>query len=134
MLLLVAMLGACTKREDLSDRIARETQRDLELSRIRLDPASCLGGGDGMVYVALGDVVVRVPYSKDHPVGRHPVYTGADKLPIPPMPDAPEGCTEHPARALALHLWSVAAQSQDHVAAPLRAITVFRSSGRPHMQ
>lgn len=135
-LLLVATLGACTreKPEDLSDRTARETKRDQELSQIRLDPASCPGGGDGMVYVALGDVVVRVPYSKDHPVRRGPVYAGADKLPIPPMPDAPEGCKEHPARALALHLSFLVEQTPDHVAAPLRAISVYRSDGRAHMQ
>jgi hypothetical protein len=88
-LLLVATLDGCTrdKPEDLSDRVARQTQRNLELSQIRLDPKQCPGGGDGMVYVALGDVVVRVPYSKDHPVERYPIYSGADRLPTPPMPD-----------------------------------------------
>lgn len=135
LLLLVAMLGACTRDQpqDLSDRIARQTQRDLELGQIHLDPASCPGGGDGMLYVALGDVVVRVP-NHSAPTMRSPVYSGADKLPIPPTPEAPEGCKEHPARAQALHLSFLVAQSQDHVAAPLQAISLFRSDGRPHMQ
>jgi hypothetical protein len=129
LLLLVATLGACTrdKPEDLSDRVARETQRNRELGQIRLDPASCPGGSDGMLYVALGDLVIRVP-NFSAPSMRSPVYTGADKLPVPPMPDAPEGCKEHAARAQALHLSSLVAQSQDHVAAPLRAIGLFRTS------
>ena len=87
-----------------------------------------------MVYVALGDVVVRVPYSKDHPVRRTPVYAGADELPIPPLPDAPEGCKEHPARAQALHLPFRVAQSPDHLAAPSLEISMFRSSGRARTQ
>lgn len=126
LLLLVASLGACAKDEpeDTSDRIQREVQRDRELGQIRLDPASCPGGGDGMLYVALGDLVVRVP-NFSAPSMRSPVYSGADTLPTPPMPDAPEGCKEHPARAQALHLSSLVAQSQEHVAAPLTAISVF---------
>jgi len=139
LLLLVAALGAGTRgeQEDLSDRVARQTQRDLELSQIRLDPTDCPGGGDGMVYVALRDVVVRVPYSKDHPVGRNPIDSGAGRLTTPPMPDAPEGCKEHPAPAQALHLsrqLQMIAQSEGHVAPPLKSLSMFRSDGRAHMQ
>ena len=127
MLVLIATLGACTKPEDPSDRTARETQRDRELGQIRLDPASCPGGGDGMLYVALGEVVIRVP-NFSAPTMRSPVYTGADELPVPPMPDAPEGCREHPARAQALHLSFLVAAIPDHVAAPLRAISLYTTS------
>ncbi|GFE82770.1 hypothetical protein GCM10011487_47700 [Steroidobacter agaridevorans] len=133
MLVLIATLGACTKPEDPSDRTARETQRNLELSQIRLDPARCPGGGDGMLYVALGELVMRVP-NFSAPGLRGPVYSGAEKLPRPPMPDAPEGCKQHPARAQVLHLSLLVAQSPDHIAAPLRAIGVYRSDGRAHMQ
>lgn len=131
LLLLAATLAACTRGEpeDTSDRIERQAQLDQELSQIRVNPADCPGGDDAMVYVDLGDAVVRVPYSKDHPVIRGLVYAGADELPAPPMPDALEGCKEHPAPAQALHLSSLQletiAQSQGDSAAPLTAISLF---------
>lgn len=125
---LVVMLGGCSKREDLSDRVARQIERDRELGQIHLDPARCPGGGDGMLYVALGDLVLRVP-NFSMPTMREPVYTGAEKLPTPPDLDAPEGCREHPARAQALHLSALLAQHPELIDAPVTTISVFSIDG-----
>lgn len=135
LLLLLATPGACTRESPrgVPGGIQQQRERDRELSQIRLDPATCPDGGDGMLYVALGDVVVRVRHFSA-PIMRNPVYSSADELPVARMPDAPEGCKEHPARAQAFHLTFLVAQSEDHIARPLRAISLLRADERVYMQ
>ena len=70
--------------------------------KLRFDPGRC-EDNDGLAYVSLGSVVVRVPYDGE-PVSRNMASEASRDLPAPPRRDAPEGCRGRPSPAIELNL------------------------------
>lgn len=133
------LLTACQGEErDLSREYERQMAIDAVRERVVLDSSACPAGGEGHVYVALGDVVVRVPLTTE-PVSRSPLYSNEELLPAPPVPSAPEGCREHPARAQGLHLVRYQdfffTKADRFPGLPLVEISVgWMTNGRSHLQ
>lgn len=121
------MVAAACQRQDLSSSLQARTDAVSREEQLDLAPGRCARGGDASIYVSLGDVVLGVPRT-DTPVARYPAHADVDKLPVPPTPNAPEGCREHPSPAQVLHLTryqaGFLAQAFPEDDAPLASINV----------
>lgn len=82
---------------------APETSEPLPHSEsLRFDPERC-EDNDGYAYIALGRVVVRVPYDRG-PLARYLASETRHQLPVPPDRASPEGCRGRPSPAIELNL------------------------------
>lgn len=79
---------------------------------LSFDPATCTRDPQGMVHFAVNRRVFRQPAaSLRQVVGRSPEVM--NRLPVPPKPDEPEGCPDHPIQGLAFSLWPFSALPSD---------------------
>jgi hypothetical protein len=108
----LVVAGCERQKPDPSARIEQLEKLDLDRSQVRMDPGLCPDGGDGHVYFALGQQVVRVPNAGVIHVGRD--LDPKIAMWIPPNPAAQEGCRDNPLKVQILHL----AQHQQAILPP----------------
>jgi hypothetical protein len=105
------LMNACRPEgQDMSKTVDAQSKEDARRERVALDPRQCPGGGDGNIYIALGETVFRIPATYGL-VMISPVQEADEtELRKSSRPEVLPGCYEHPASAQGLHLTSYQTQ------------------------